>query len=83
MGYDPEKPVLRRLDLRLDCDDRVGLLGANGNGKSTLAKLLCGKLDAAFRCLAAPRKSSNTAISPSIRWTSCVPNFRPTTISPS
>jgi ATP-binding cassette subfamily F protein 3 len=30
--------------LRLDCDDRVGLLGANGNGKSTLAKLLCGKL---------------------------------------
>ena len=43
-GYDPEKPVLRKLDLRLDCDDRVGLLGANGNGKSTLAKLLCGKL---------------------------------------
>jgi ATP-binding cassette, subfamily F, member 3 len=44
-GYDPEKPVLRKLDLRLDCDDRVGLLGANGNGKSTLAKLLCGKLN--------------------------------------
>jgi ATP-binding cassette subfamily F protein 3 len=43
-GYDPEKPVLRKLDLCLDCDDRVGLLGANGNGKSTLAKLLCGKL---------------------------------------
>ena len=45
VGYDPEKPVLRKLDLRLDCDDRVGLLGANGNGKSTLAKLLCGKLE--------------------------------------
>ena len=44
VGYDPEQPVLRKLDLRLDCDDRVGLLGANGNGKSTLAKLLCGKL---------------------------------------
>jgi ATP-binding cassette subfamily F protein 3 len=44
VGYDPEKPVLRNLNLRLDCDDRVGLLGANGNGKSTLAKLLCGKL---------------------------------------
>ncbi len=44
VGYDPEKPVLRKIDLRLDCDDRVGLLGANGNGKSTLAKLLCGKL---------------------------------------
>src|SRR5262249_32478916 len=45
VGYDPVKPVLRNLNLRLDCDDRVGLLGANGNGKSTLAKLLCGKLD--------------------------------------
>ena len=44
VGYDPEKPVLKKLDLRLDCDDRVGLLGANGNGKSTLAKVLCGKL---------------------------------------
>ena len=32
------------MNLRLDFDDRVGLLGANGNGKSTLAKLLCGKL---------------------------------------
>jgi ATP-binding cassette, subfamily F, member 3 len=44
VGYDPARPVLRKLNLRLDCDDRVGLLGANGNGKSTLAKLLCGKL---------------------------------------
>lgn len=45
VGYASEKPVLRNLNLRLDSDDRVGLLGANGNGKSTLAKLLCGKLD--------------------------------------
>ena len=45
VGYDPAKPILRNVNLRLDCDDRVGLLGANGNGKSTLAKLLCGKLD--------------------------------------
>ncbi len=44
VGYDLAKPVLRNVDLRLDSDDRVGLLGANGNGKSTLAKLLCGKL---------------------------------------
>ncbi len=44
VGYDPARPVLRQLDLRLDQDDRVGLLGANGNGKSTLAKLICGKL---------------------------------------
>ncbi|HEV8016687.1 MAG TPA: ABC-F family ATP-binding cassette domain-containing protein [Stellaceae bacterium] len=43
-GYDPEKPVLRRLDLRLDPDDRIALLGANGNGKSTFARLLAGRL---------------------------------------
>src|SRR5262249_1742878 len=40
-GYLPDVPVLRDLDLRLDADDRVGLLGANGNGKSTFAKLIC------------------------------------------
>ena len=43
-GYDPDKPVLRDLDLRLDVDDRIALLGANGNGKSTLAKLLAGRI---------------------------------------
>jgi ATP-binding cassette subfamily F protein 3 len=37
-------PILRNLDLRLDQEDRVALLGANGNGKSTLAKLLAGRL---------------------------------------
>uniref|UniRef100_UPI0022EA11EB ABC-F family ATP-binding cassette domain-containing protein n=1 Tax=Falsiroseomonas oryzae TaxID=2766473 RepID=UPI0022EA11EB len=37
-------PVLRNLDLRVDQDDRIALLGANGNGKSTLAKLLAGRL---------------------------------------
>ncbi|WP_372617622.1 ABC-F family ATP-binding cassette domain-containing protein [Falsiroseomonas sp.] len=37
-------PVLRGLNLRLDQDDRIALLGANGNGKSTLAKLLAGRL---------------------------------------
>jgi ATP-binding cassette, subfamily F, member 3 len=37
-------PVLRRLDLRIDQDDRIALLGRNGEGKSTLAKLLAGKL---------------------------------------
>ena len=36
--------VLERLDLRLDPDDRIALLGANGNGKSTFAKLLAGEL---------------------------------------
>ena len=37
--------VLRDLELRLDQDDRIALLGANGNGKSTLAKLIAGRLD--------------------------------------
>ncbi|HYF08680.1 MAG TPA: ABC-F family ATP-binding cassette domain-containing protein, partial [Acetobacteraceae bacterium] len=37
-------PVLRDLNLRLDQDDRIALLGANGNGKSTLAKLIAGRL---------------------------------------
>ncbi len=43
-GYDGEA-VLSGLDLRLDMDDRIALLGANGNGKSTLAKLLAGRLE--------------------------------------
>src|SRR5260370_28486492 len=38
------KPVVSRLDLRLDPDDRIALLGANGNGKTTLARLLAGRL---------------------------------------
>src|SRR5216684_3235208 len=44
VGYAPGEPVLRRLDLRLDPDDRIALLGANGNGKSTLARLIAGRL---------------------------------------
>ena len=44
VGYTPGKTVLRGISLRLDPDDRIALLGANGNGKSTFAKLLCGKL---------------------------------------
>jgi ATP-binding cassette subfamily F protein 3 len=46
VGYAPDVPVLRGLDLRLDADDRVGLLGANGNGKSTFAKLIAGRMAA-------------------------------------
>src|SRR5262245_24879647 len=44
VGYEPGCPVLRRLTLRVDDDDRIALLGANGNGKSTLVKLLAGRL---------------------------------------
>lgn len=39
-------PVLKRLSLRIDQDDRIALLGRNGEGKSTLSKLLAGKLQA-------------------------------------
>jgi len=45
VGYVPGKPVLTHLSLRFDSDDRIALLGKNGNGKSTLAKLLAGKLE--------------------------------------
>lgn len=44
VGYEPGKPILRNINLRIDGDDRIALLGANGNGKSTFAKLLCGHL---------------------------------------
>lgn len=43
IGYD-DTPVLSNLDLRIDNDDRIALLGANGNGKSTLIKLLAARL---------------------------------------
>ncbi len=44
VGYEPGRPVLRRLSLSIDNDDRIALLGANGNGKSTLVKLIAGRL---------------------------------------
>lgn len=44
VGYEANKPVLRNLSLRIDDDDRIALLGANGNGKSTLVKMLSQRL---------------------------------------
>ena len=46
VGYAPGEPVLSRLNLRLDPDDRIALLGRNGNGKTTLARLLAAQLPA-------------------------------------
>ncbi len=43
VGYD-DTPVLRNVSATIDMDDRIALLGANGNGKSTLAKLLSDRL---------------------------------------
>jgi ATP-binding cassette subfamily F protein 3 len=45
VGYVPNQPVLEGLNLRIDHDDRIALLGQNGNGKSTFAKLLAGKIE--------------------------------------
>ena len=44
VGYEPNKPVLNRVTLRIDNDDRIALLGSNGNGKSTLVKLLANRM---------------------------------------
>ncbi|WP_131193962.1 ABC-F family ATP-binding cassette domain-containing protein [Lichenihabitans psoromatis] len=46
VGYG-DRTVLSRLSLNISNDDRIGLLGSNGNGKSTFAKLVAGRLDVA------------------------------------
>ncbi|MGL3606662.1 ABC-F family ATP-binding cassette domain-containing protein [Rhizobium sp. G187] len=46
VGYEPGKPILKNLNLRIDNDDRIALLGSNGNGKSTFAKFISGRLEA-------------------------------------
>ncbi|MEX6505533.1 ABC-F family ATP-binding cassette domain-containing protein [Jiella sp. M17.18] len=46
VGYQPGRPILKNLDIRIDTDDRIALLGQNGNGKSTFAKLLADRLKA-------------------------------------
>ena len=43
VGY-TDTPVLRRVNLRIDPDDRLALLGRNGNGKTTLARLIAAQL---------------------------------------
>ncbi|SCM68383.1 ribosomal protection-like ABC-F family protein [Donghicola eburneus] len=44
VGYG-DTPILKRLNLRIDQDDRIALLGKNGEGKSTLSKLIAGRLE--------------------------------------
>ena len=56
VGYEADKPILKKLDLRIDMDDRIALLGANGNGKSTFAKLLAEKLQPMEGSMRRPRK---------------------------
>jgi len=45
VGYEEGKPILSNITCRIDPDDRIALLGKNGNGKSTFAKLLAQKLE--------------------------------------
>lgn len=45
LGYEHGKPVLKRLEQRIDPDDRIGILGKNGQGKSTFAKAIMGLLE--------------------------------------
>ncbi len=55
-GYSPGEEVLANLNLRIDTDDRIALLGANGNGKSTLVKLIADRLQPLSGELVRPRK---------------------------
>ncbi|RYB02053.1 ABC-F family ATP-binding cassette domain-containing protein [Lichenibacterium ramalinae] len=57
-GYD-DRPVLTRLSLNISNDDRIGLLGSNGNGKSTFAKLVAGRMPVLAGAL---RKSSKMTV---------------------
>lgn len=43
-GYN-EIPILKNINLSISNDSRIALVGANGNGKSTLIKLIAGNLD--------------------------------------
>ncbi|WP_324261005.1 ABC-F family ATP-binding cassette domain-containing protein [Altererythrobacter sp. H2] len=56
VGYGDGPPVLQRLNLRIDADDRIALLGRNGNGKTTLARLLAAQLAPADGGMNAPGK---------------------------
>ncbi|MEL7707677.1 ABC-F family ATP-binding cassette domain-containing protein [Citromicrobium bathyomarinum] len=56
VAYGEAPPILKRLNMRIDADDRIGLLGRNGNGKTTLARLLSSQLDPIEGAMNAPGK---------------------------
>ncbi len=56
VAYGDAPPILRRLNMRIDADDRIALLGRNGNGKTTLARLLSSQLQAVEGAMSAPGK---------------------------
>ena len=56
VGYGEAPPILKRLNFRIEADDRIALLGRNGNGKTTLARLLASQLSPAEGEINAPGK---------------------------
>lgn len=56
VGYEADKPILTKLTMRVDPDDRLALLGRNGNGKTTLARLLAAQLPTMTGEMHAPSK---------------------------
>lgn len=56
VGYETGKPILSRMTFRIDPDDRIALLGQNGNGKSTFAKMIAGRLTRQAGLLTLPSK---------------------------
>ena len=56
VAYGEAPPILKRLNMRIDADDRIALLGRNGNGKTTLARLLSSQLDPVEGAMNAPGK---------------------------
>jgi len=56
VGYGAAPPILKRLNFRIEADDRIALLGRNGNGKTTLARLLAAQLSPAEGEVKAPGK---------------------------
>jgi len=56
VGYGEAAPILKRLNFRIEADDRIALLGRNGNGKTTLARLLASQLTPAEGEVNAPGK---------------------------
>lgn len=56
VGYGEAPPILKRLNFRIEADDRIALLGRNGNGKTTLARLLAAQLAPAEGAVNAPGK---------------------------
>jgi ATP-binding cassette subfamily F protein 3 len=56
VGYEPSEPILSRMTFRIDPDDRIALLGQNGNGKSTFAKMIAGRLTRETGTLTMPGK---------------------------